>query len=159
MAQSDYILTYEKAFGKHSLTATAGITTNYIEYSSLSGSRNQNIEDIIFSVPSNDTDKWWISAIGNKSSSNGSDQYKRFTMSYLLRGLYSFQNKYLFNASYRRDGASVFSSVGNTWDNFYSFGAGWVVSEEAFMKNQSLIDYLKLKRFVGRTGKSKHRRI
>ena len=33
----------------------------------------------------------------------------------------------------------------NTWDNFYSFGAGWVMSEEAFMKKQNVIDYLKLK--------------
>lgn len=49
------------------------------------------------------------------------------------------------NASYRRDGASVFRSVGNTWDNFYSFGAGWVASEEEFMKDQSIVDYLKLK--------------
>lgn len=145
VAQSDYILTYDNTFGAHSLTATAGVTTNYIEYSLLSGARSQKIEDIIFSIPSDNTDKWWISSIDSKSSTNGSSQYKRFTMSYLLRGLYSYSNKYLFNASYRRDGASVFRSVGNTWDNFYSFGAGWVASEENFMKEQSFIDYLKLK--------------
>ena len=145
VAQSDYILTYDNSFGAHNLTATAGLTTNYTEYSSLNGSRNQNIEDIIFSIPRDNTDKWWISSIDSKSSSNGSTQYKRFTMSYLLRALYNYQNKYLFNASYRRDGASVFRSVGNTWDNFYSFGAGWVVSEEKFMKEQTLVDYLKLK--------------
>lgn len=145
VAQSDYILTYNKTFDKHSLTATAGLTTNYIEYSSLGGSRSQNIEDIVFSIPRDNTDKWWLSAIDGKSSTNSSGQYKRFTMSYLLRALYGYQNKYLFNASYRRDGASVFRSVGNTWDNFYSFGAGWVVSEEDFMKNQSFINYLKLK--------------
>lgn len=145
VAQSDYILTYDNSFGGHSLTATAGATTNYIEYSLLNGSRSQRIEDIIFSIPGDNIDKWWISSIDSKSSANGSSQYKRFTMSYLLRGLYSYQNKYLFNASYRRDGASVFRSVGNTWDNFYSFGTGWVLSEENFMKEQSLIDYLKLK--------------
>lgn len=144
-AQSDYILTYNNTFGKHTLTATAGLTTNFTEYSLLSGSRSQNMEDIIFSIPRDNTDKWWLSSIGNKSTSNGSSQYKRFTMSYLLRALYGYQNRYLFNASYRRDGASVFRSVGNTWDNFYSFGAGWVVSEEAFMKNQSIFDYLKMK--------------
>ena len=145
VAQGDYILNYDNAFGEHNLTVTAGLTTNFTEYSSLGGSRSQNIEDIIFSIPSNDSDKWWISSIPVKSSSNSSSQYKRFTMSYLLRALYNYQNRYLFNASYRRDGASVFRSVGNTWDNFYSFGAGWVASEEAFMKDQTLIDYLKLK--------------
>lgn len=145
VAQGDYILTYDNSFGGHNLTATAGLTTNFTEYSALGGSRSQNIEDIIFSIPSDDIDKWWISAIGDKSTSNSSSQYKRFTMSYLLRALYNYENRYLLNASYRRDGASVFRSVGNTWDNFYSFGAGWVASEEEFMKDQSIVDYLKLK--------------
>src|SRR5690606_9805055 len=58
VAQSDYILTYNNSFGSHNLTATAGVTTNFTEYSSLDGSRSQNIEDIIFSVPSDDIDKW-----------------------------------------------------------------------------------------------------
>ncbi|MCE5206305.1 MAG: TonB-dependent receptor [Porphyromonadaceae bacterium] len=145
VAQSDYILTYTNNFGGHNLTATGGVTTNFTEFSSLGASRSQNIEDIIFSVPSDNIDKWWISSIANKSSANSSSQNKRFTMSYLLRALYNYNNRYLFNASYRRDGASVFRSVGNTWDNFYSFGAGWVASEEAFMSDQSLINYLKLK--------------
>lgn len=145
VAQSDYILTYDNQFGAHSLTLMGGVTTNYTDYSSLSAGRSQNIEDIIFSIPSNNDDKWWISSIDSKSSTNGASQYRRFTMSYLLRALYNYENKYLFNASYRRDGASVFRSVGNTWDNFYSFGAGWVASEEQFMKDQNLIDYLKIK--------------
>ena len=145
VAQGDYILTYNNSFGGHNLTATAGVTSNFIEYSSLGGSRSQNLEDIIFSIPSDNVDKWWISSISDKSSNNGSSQYKRFTLSYLVRALYNYENKYLFNASFRRDGASVFRSVGNTWQNFYSFGGGWVLSEEEFMKEQSFIDYLKLK--------------
>ena len=68
VAQSDYILTYDNSFGSHNLTATAGVTTNFTEYSLLGASRSQNIEDIIFSVPSDDTDKWWISSqIGRAS--------------------------------------------------------------------------------------------
>ncbi len=145
VAQGDYILSYNNSFGSHSISATAGLTTNFTEFSSLGASRSQNIEDIIFSIPGNDIDKWWISAISEKSTSNSSSQFKRFTMSYLLRALYNFENKYLLNASYRRDGASVFRSVGNTWDNFYSFGAGWVVTEEDFMNEQEVINYLKIK--------------
>ena len=95
VAQGDYILTYDNRFGGHNLTATAGLTTNFTEYSSIGASRSQNIEDIIFSIPSNDTDKWWISSISDKSTSNSSSQYKRFTMSYLLRALYNFENRYL----------------------------------------------------------------
>jgi TonB-linked SusC/RagA family outer membrane protein len=143
--QQDYILTYENSFGKHGLTAMLGITTNYREYSSLSGSRYQLIDDIYFS-PGNNQDKWWLSAIGSTAgANNGSGQWKRFNMSYLARVLYNYDNRYLFNTSFRRDGSSVFSGVGNTWDNFYSFGAGWIISGEEFMQSQNVINYLKLK--------------
>lgn len=143
-AQSDYVLTYTGKFGGHGITLTGGMTTNYNEYSSLDAGRSQKLGDGI-SIGEND-DKWWITTIGDQSTAtNGGSQYKRFTMSYLIRALYNYQSRYLFNASYRRDGSSVFKRTGNTWDNFYSFGAGWVISEENFMKHQSVIDYLKLK--------------
>lgn len=151
-AQSDYILTYNNKFGFHNLTLMAGLTTNYNEYSSLEGGRIQNVGMGIPSVGEN-MDNWWISYIGDAASAtNGSSQYKRFTMSYLVRALYNYKNRYLLNASYRRDGSSVFRKTGNTWDNFYSVGAGWVVSEEKFMANQNVIDYLKLKGSYGVLG-------
>lgn len=142
--QQDYILTFKRQMGNHNITLTGGLTTNYTERSELSAGRNQHVNDIVFGIPEN-PDKWWISSISGTNLSNDSSQHRRFTMSYLVRGLYSYGNRYLFNASFRRDGASVFHRLGNTWDNFYSFGAGWVVSEEAFMKNQKVVDYLKLK--------------
>lgn len=150
--QADYILTYENKFGDHGLTATAGITTNYTDVSNLSAARSQDIEDLFFSIPNDNKDKWWISSIGDKNMTNSGSQYRRFTMSYLIRGLYNYQNKYLLNASYRRDGSSVFRGVDNTWDNFYSFGGGWVVSEEKFMQNQDFLDFLKLKGSYGVLG-------
>ena len=142
--QQDYILTYDNQFGKHGLVATLGLTTNYREYSSLSGGRSQLLDDTYFS-PGDNQDKWWLSALPNTAQTNGSSQWKRFTMSYLARALYNYDNRYLLNVSYRRDGSSVFSGVGNTWDNFYSFGVGWIVTGERFMENQNVIDYLKIK--------------
>ncbi|MDR1983513.1 MAG: TonB-dependent receptor [Prevotellaceae bacterium] len=142
--QQDYILTYDNTFGKHGLTAMFGVTTNYREYSSLSGGRSQLLDDIYFS-PDGNQDKWWLSALPNTAQTNGSSQWKRFTMSYLARALYNYDNRYLLNVSYRRDGSSVFSGVGNTWDDFYSLGAGWIVSGEEFMQTQNIINYLKLK--------------
>ena len=142
--QQDYILTFKRQMGDHNITLTGGLTTNYTERSELSAGRNQHVNDIVFGIPEN-PDKWWISSISGTNLPNGSSQHHRFTMAYLVRGLYSYGNRYLFNASFRRDGASVFHRLGNTWDNFYSFGAGWVVSEEDFMKNQKVVDYLKLK--------------
>lgn len=143
-AQSDYVLTYVGQFGGHGLTLTAGLTTNYNESSGLNGGRSQLAG---YGIPvGNDPDRWWLSVIDDASTAtNGSEQSDRFTMSYLFRALYNYKSRYLFNASFRRDGSSVFYKTGNTWDNFYSFGAGWVMSEEKFMKQQHVINYLKIK--------------
>lgn len=143
-AQSDYVLTYVGQFGGHGLTLTAGLTTNYNESSGLNGGRSQLAG---YGIPvGNDPDRWWLSVIDDASTAtNGSSQSDRFTMSYLFRALYNYKSRYLFNASFRRDGSSVFYKTGNTWDNFYSFGAGWVMSEEKFMKQQHVINYLKIK--------------
>lgn len=148
-AQGDYILTYQNSFDKHSITAMGGLTTNYREYSLLNGERSELLNKIYFNVPDNH-DKWWLTSLSNDGARNQYDsdkiyQWRRFTMSYLLRGLYSYNDRYLLNASFRRDGSSVFRGVGNTWNNFYTFGGGWVLSEEDFMAEQNAIDYLKLK--------------
>ena len=152
-AQQDYILTYTDTFAeKHNLTLMAGLTTNFTNYESLTAGRSQNITSADILIP-NDPDKWWISSIGDSSSAtNSGSQYRKFTMSYLFRALYNYDNRYLLNASFRRDGASVFKYTGNTWDNFYSVGAGWIVSEENFMRNQNVIDYLKIRGSYGVLG-------
>lgn len=148
-AQSDYILTYQNRFDKHSITAMGGLTTNYREFSLLNGERSELLNKIYFNVPDNH-DKWWLTSLSNDGARNQYDnnaiyQWRRFTMSYLLRGLYSYNDRYLLNASFRRDGSSVFRGVDNTWNNFYTFGGGWVISEEDFMAEQNVVDYLKLK--------------
>lgn len=143
-AQSDYVLTYLGQFGNHGLTLTAGLTTNYNESSSLNGGRSQLAGYGI--LVGDDPDRWWLSTIDDTTTAtNGGSQSDRFTMSYLFRALYNYKNRYLLNASFRRDGSSVFYKTGNTWDNFYSFGAGWVMTEEKFMQNQNVINFLKLK--------------
>ena len=143
-AQSDYVMTYLGQFGNHELTLTAGLSTNYNESSSLRGGRSQLAGYGI--LVGDDPDRWWLSTIDDVSTAtNGGSQSDRFTMSYLFRALYNYKNRYLLNASFRRDGSSVFYKTGNTWDNFYSFGAGWVMTEEKFMQNQNVINFLKLK--------------
>lgn len=105
-AQSDYVLTYLGQFGNHGLTLTAGLTTNYNESSSLSGGRSQLAGYGI--LVGDDPDRWWLSTIDDVSTAtNGGSQSDRFTMSYLFRALYNYKNRYLLNASFRRDGSSV----------------------------------------------------
>lgn len=156
-AQGDHILTYQNTFAKkHSLTLTGGLTTNYREFSLLDATRYTLQDKIYFTVGDN-TDKWWLTSLGNDGTNNQTDdgkvyQWRRYTMSYLLRSLYNYDNRYLFNASFRRDGSSVFRGVGNTWGNFYSFGGAWVVTQENFMANQKTIDNLKVKASWGVLG-------
>ncbi|MFN8264963.1 MAG: SusC/RagA family TonB-linked outer membrane protein [Chitinophagaceae bacterium] len=64
---------------------------------------------------------------------------------------YSFDNKYLVSGSLRTDGSSRFAKDVR-WGKFYSFGLGWRLKEEKFMKNAKWIDDLKLKASYGESG-------
>jgi Outer membrane receptor proteins, mostly Fe transport len=146
--QSDYLLTYANKFNEHSITATAGITTYYNNISGLTAERKQGTGLPI----SNNPDKWFVSIGDAETSTNSSEQWERSTLSMLFRALYNYKNKYLFNGSFRRDGSSAFYYTGNQWQSFYSVGGGWIVSEENFMKNQHVFDFLKAKASWGTLG-------
>jgi len=66
---------------------------------------------------------------------------------------YNYQNKYMLQASIRRDGSSVFGS-NNRWGYFPSASVAWRVTGENFMKNQELVDDLKLRVSYGVSGNS-----
>lgn len=70
-------------------------------------------------------------------------------MSLFTRVMYDFKNKYLFTATYRRDGSS---KVAEQWDNFPSVSVGWRISAEPFMANFKGIYDLKLRAGWGKNG-------
>ena len=146
--QSDYLLTYTNTWGDHSLTATAGFTTYYNKLENLGTARAQGVGLVIPDNP----DKWYVSIGDAGTSTNESTQWERATVSMLGRILYNYKGRYLFNGSFRRDGSSAFSYTGNQWQNFYSVGAGWLISEEEFMKDITWLDMLKLKGSWGTLG-------
>ena len=146
--QSDYLLTYTNTWGDHSLTATAGFTTYYNKLENLGAARAQGVGLVIPDNP----DKWYVSIGDAGTSTNESTQWERATVSMLGRILYNYKGRYLFNGSFRRDGSSAFSYTGNQWQNFYSVGAGWLISEEEFMNDITWLDMLKLKGSWGTLG-------
>lgn len=68
------------------------------------------------------------------------------------RATYSFDDKYLFMASLRYEGASQLWGTDQAWGLFPSVSLGWRITNEAFMKNQKVFDDLKLRAGYGVTG-------
>jgi hypothetical protein len=64
---------------------------------------------------------------------------------------YNYDGKYFFNANIRRDGSSVFSPE-SRWGNFYGLGAAWNVAKGRFLKDNKVINSLKLKLHMGNRG-------
>lgn len=68
--------------------------------------------------------------------------------SWIATGRYSYRDKYLLNATYRRDGSSTVPEK-NRWQGFYSFGAGYDLSKEAFLQPQTWLNNLRLRATYG----------
>jgi TonB-linked SusC/RagA family outer membrane protein len=81
---------------------------------------------------------------------NSTDSRYNF-LSYFLRANYAFNGKYLLTASIRDDGSSRFGP-NNRYGLFPAVSAGWVLSEESFLKNSSVLSFLKLRASWGLTG-------
>lgn len=137
----DNTLTYDKRFDKHHVTVLGGYTSEKFRYSYINGTR-LNVPPI--------SDQWYLD-LGDPSLStaiaNNGDKYTR--QSLIARANYDYGGKYLISGSFRRDGSSKFSQK---WGNFYTVGAGWVISEEDFMKEQKIFNYLKLRGSYGQLG-------
>ena len=75
-------------------------------------------------------------------------------MSYLFRANYTYRGKYLFTASFRRDGSSKFTDA-NRYADFPSVAVGWNIIEEPFLQDVTFLDNLKLRASWGKTGNEK----
>ena len=87
---------------------------------------------------------------GMKAVQSGTKEVVR-NISFYGRASYSFNSKYMLQATIRRDGSSVFAS-GHRWGTFPSVSAAWNITEEEFMKNQKVFDNLKLRLGYGVSG-------
>lgn len=71
--------------------------------------------------------------------------------SYFGRANYKYKDRYLAGVSVRRDGSSVFTPS-YRWGNFVALSAGWIISDETFMKRFGANNFLKLRGSYGQTG-------
>ncbi len=132
---------YNKTFGKHIVGGMVGMTVNegFIRRTVAIG---------------NDLEPGIRSAQIGVSSQAMSDRDKFLGLhSYLGRVNYSYDDKYLFTASARRDGYFLFSDA-HKHGVFPSFSMGWRVSEEAFMQTLDFISNLKIRGGYGALGRN-----
>ncbi|WP_256001834.1 SusC/RagA family TonB-linked outer membrane protein [Pedobacter deserti] len=149
--QQDHTLTYDKDFENgHRLTGVIGFTTVSTSQTLLNASRT----DTTLNVPNN-PNYWYLGVVNlNNVLSNGGSGAAESNAGAFARLSYSFQNKYLLNATIRRDGSSKFAPE-NRWGTFGSVGLGWVLSEEDFFKTAiSGIEFMKIRGAWGRLGNS-----
>lgn len=142
--QWDNSLSYEVSFGKHKLNAMVGTsatrtTYNYINATATGFGTN------LFGYHSLGS--------GYKKDQRGlSTAWSEQTLlSYIARVNYNYAGKYLLTATARYDGSSKFAK-GNQWGIFPSVSAAWNITEEKFMKNQTIFDQLKLRAGFGIVG-------
>jgi TonB-linked SusC/RagA family outer membrane protein len=144
--QWENILTYNfKIAGGHDFTLTGVTTWNH--------GQNLNTSMYMSNILTNNF-KWY-----NFTNDINTTAFSSYTMSktlgYVGRLNYSYQGKYIFSASLRRDGSSVLYYT-HRWDNFPAVSAAWRISDESFMAGtKSWLDNLKLRAGWGVTGSAK----
>jgi TonB-linked SusC/RagA family outer membrane protein len=146
-------LTWDKKLGDHSINAVLGYTYQ----------DNANGDGFAASSTNFQTDNVGFQnlALGNAYGITsykiniGNDQtYGRIlSISDFFRVNYNYKEKYLVQGSIRRDGSSTFG-INNQWGYFPSVGVAWRITQEDFMKNQTLFNDLKLRGSYGATGNS-----
>lgn len=145
----DNYFTFNKAFGKHEVTATLGMSrTTKNNGEVLSGTRRN--------VPEQ-TNYWYLDLSSYNTVTAPGDVVSNshttpiVSIAYFGRAEYEYDNKYLLSAVLRREGISTFQSA-KQWQIFPAVSAGWVISNESFLRDSKWIDYLKLRGGYGEVG-------
>lgn len=141
---ADIYATFDKTFAKkHHLTVMGGYSyENYVSRSSslaAVGFVNEALGNE--NLAAGDSEKYRIS--------NG--KYRSQLVSGLARINYVYDNRYLFTLTGRADGSSKFGSD-NKWAMFPSGAIGWNMHNESWMKNQKVINHLKIRASYGVSG-------
>ena len=143
----DNFLTYNKKFANvHDVELTLGVSAQ--ETGSL-----EELEVKGRNVPENAN--YWSLNLSSATSFNVVTNHRignqKNLIGYFARFQYTLMEKYLLSGTIRRDGSSQFGTD-YKWGNFPSFGAGWIVSQEDFLKDSKAISLLKIRGGWGRLG-------
>lgn len=134
------LITYNKSIGNHNFDVLLGHENYSYKYEYLYGMKTQETVSGMYEFGN---------FVNISSLSSYTNTYKK--EGYFGRINYDYAHKYYASLSYRHDGSSRFAKE-NRWGDFWSFGASWRISEEAFMKDVKWVNNLKLRASYGETG-------
>lgn len=137
---SDNIFSFNKTVGKHSINAIAGASFERRFFAEAQIEASGFTSDLIPNVGG-----------GSVINEATAFDYETLLNSFLGRVVYSYDDKYLFNASFRADGSSVFGQD-TKYGYFPAVSAGWVASNEDFLQDSNVVNQLKLRVSYGVTG-------
>lgn len=133
-------LNYDRVFGKHTVSGMVGYSAQKDKNYGLYGN-NSDIPEFIDTMTGN------VTTMG--ASSYISEQA---LVSLFARVMYSYDDRYLFSASIRRDGSSRFKK-GNRFGSFPSVSVGWNINREKFFRPlENIFDQVKLRMSYGKLG-------
>lgn len=133
---------YSKLFKEvHDVKILGGWSAEEDTYKNLKGERTDIVGNELPALNLGSTEGW----------SNAAGESDWALLSGFMRVNYAFDSRYLIEANFRADASSRFSKK-NRWGVFPSASLGWRVTEEKFMKNQSVFSNLKLRLSWGQLG-------
>lgn len=134
------VLEWSRSFGKHNIDLLVAHENFQYNQKFMTIAKTGEIAN---GIPELDNYVKYYGVGGNSS------QYR--SEGYFGRMSYGFDEKYYFQASFRRDGSSKFHES-NRWGNFWSVGASWILSSENFMANATWLNFMKIRASYGTTG-------
>ncbi len=133
------LLNWNKDFGRHTLSVLLGHESNDFNFRLMAGQVTETVVEGL-DVLNNGVNIQFLTGYQKDYTVEG----------YFSRLTYDFDDKYFINASFRRDGSSVFAPD-NRWGNFYGLGAAWSVHKENFL-DVPWINVFRLKASFGQQG-------
>ncbi|SEN97064.1 SusC/RagA family TonB-linked outer membrane protein [Niastella yeongjuensis] len=141
---------YDKTFGDHNFKLLAGYSWQQDRTGDGFGVMTQNFPNDALNYNNLGVSNGLV--VNNIKFDNAIISTLRL-ISYYTRVNYQFRDRYLFQASLRKDGSSAFGA-NNRWGYFPTVSAGWRITQESFMANQKIFDDLKLRAGYGVSGNS-----
>ena len=137
---SDNTLAYDKQFNNHSFNTLLGATfqRRSAENSVVEGTGYAN--DLLKNLQG-------ATLVSEFEEIN----FEKNKIGYFARVNYAFDDKYLLNASFRRDASSVFG-IDSKWGNFPAVSVGWNAHRERIFNSNDFLSRLKFRASYGLTG-------